>query len=45
MALWENKVRIPSVFVISSLLKQILPWLVTKIVNSIEEICHQKHEN
>ena len=39
MPLWEQEVRIPSVFVISSLLKK--PYLVTEIINSIEEI----HEN
>ena len=42
MPLWENKVRIPSVFAISSLLKK--TYLVTEIINSIEEICHQIHE-
>ena len=41
VTLCENKVRIPSVFAISSLLKN----LVTEIINSIEEICHQIHEN
>ena len=43
MTLWENKVRMPSVFVISSLLKN--PYLVTEIINFIEEIRQQKHEN
>ena len=41
--LWENKVRIPSGFAISSLLKK--SYLVTEIINFIEEICHQIQEN
>ena len=38
-----KNVRVPSVFAISSLLKK--TYLVTEILNFIEEICHQIHEN
>ena len=43
MTLWENKVRMPSVFAISSLFKK--SYLVTEIINFIGETCHQKHEH